>query len=87
MFNKPEHAVDEAVDVLLGELLGLGDVDERVEELRELCLVDGAVLVVVAHVEDDAQLVVRPTLREEHDRVQELLQKKVQSRWISRSVP
>ena len=76
MFNKPEHAVDEAVDVLLGELLGLGDVDERVEELGELCLVDGAVLVVVAHVEDDAQLVVRPTLREEHDRVQELLQQK-----------
>ena len=72
----PEHAVDEAVDVLLGELLRLGDVDERVEQLGELRLVDGAVLVVVAHVEYDAQLVVRPTLREEHDGVQEFLQKK-----------
>ena len=48
----------------LGQSLGLGDVDQRVEQLWQLALVDVAVAVVVAHVEDDAQLVVGAALLE-----------------------
>jgi len=57
-----EHGVDEVVDVTLGQSLGLGDVDQRVEQLGQLALVDVAVAVVVAHVEDDPKLVVSPAL-------------------------
>ena len=68
-----EHGVDELVDALVRQLLRLGDDDERVEQLGQLRLVDLAVLVVVAHVEDDAEFVVGAALGEQHDRVEELL--------------
>jgi hypothetical protein len=48
--------------VSFGKPLGLGDVDERVEQLGQLAFVDVTVSIVVAHVEDDTELVVRPAL-------------------------
>ena len=38
-----EHVVDELPHLLVGQLLGLGDVDERVKQLGQLLLVHGPV--------------------------------------------
>ncbi|KAJ8868063.1 hypothetical protein PR048_031872 [Dryococelus australis] len=68
-----EHTVYQLGHVVVGETGGACDLHQRAQHLRQLSFVDAAVAVVVAHVEDDAQLVLSATAREQHHRVQELL--------------
>ena len=60
-----EHGVDEVIDVSFWESLGLGNVDKGVEQLWQFTFVDVTVLVVVAHVENDAKFVVGSTLKKD----------------------
>ena len=71
-----EHAVDQLRHLVVAEaVVGARDLDQRAQHLAQLHLVDDAVAVVVAHVEDDAQLVLRLALGKEHHRVEELLER------------
>ena len=71
-----EHSVDQFRHlVVVQTVVGAGDFDQRAQHFRQFDLVDDSVPVVVAHVENDAQLVFRFSLGEEDDRVQKLLER------------
>ena len=70
-----EHAVDQFRHLVVVEaVVGAGNLHQRAQHLRQFALVDDAVAVVVAHVEDDAQFVFGAALGEEDDRVEEFLE-------------
>lgn len=59
-----EHAVDQFRNVIIRETRGTRYFHERPQHLRQLLLVNHAVAVLIAHVEDDAQLVLGFAARE-----------------------
>ena len=53
-----EHAFDELSDAVVGQRVCFCDFDQRTQHFRKLSLVNHAVAVIVAHVENDAQFIV-----------------------------
>ena len=74
--SRLEHAIDEFSDLGITEtVVGASDLNERTQHLRQFNFIDDAVAIVVTHVEDDTQFVFRASFREEHHRVQKLLER------------
>ena len=60
--------------LIVGQFLGLGDVDQRPQHFRKLHLIYHPIPVVVAHIENNAQLLVGGSFREQNNGVEKLLE-------------
>ena len=71
-----EHAVDELRHLDITQtVVGPGNLHQGPQHLRQFALIDDAVAIVVAHVEDDPQLVFGASFGEEDDRIEKLLER------------
>lgn len=69
-----KHALDQVHHLHLAHRVRLGNVHQRSHHLHQLLLIDHPVPIVVAHVEDDPQLIVGLAPGEQHHSVEELLE-------------
>ena len=69
-----KHGIDQIVDFFVTEFIGLGRFYERIKEFTQLGFVHFSVLVVVAHVENDAKFVIGFSSGKQNNGIQELLE-------------
>lgn len=69
-----KHSVNQFRDVIIRETRGTRYFHQRSQHLRQFFLVDHAVAIFIAHVEDDTQLILGFAAWEQQNRVQEFLE-------------